>query len=104
MTIHLGQEADAGAGSLVTPIHATSTFVPVRFLQNACGATAYLRLLAYAARPPAEDRRKLGLSDRLIRLSVGIEALEDLLEDLAEGLAASPAPGAAAAVYPPAAV
>jgi cystathionine beta-lyase/cystathionine gamma-synthase len=31
---------------------------------------------------PAEVRHKAGLSDALIRLSVGIEDLEDLKEDL----------------------
>jgi cystathionine beta-lyase len=31
---------------------------------------------------PIEERRKTGVSDSLIRLSVGIEDIEDLLEDL----------------------
>ena len=31
---------------------------------------------------PAEERKKIGLSDTLIRLSVGIENGDDLLEDL----------------------
>lgn len=31
---------------------------------------------------PADERRKAGLSDSLIRLSVGIEDIEDLIEDL----------------------
>ena len=35
---------------------------------------------------PAEERAKLGISDQLIRLSVGIEALEDLLADLDQAL------------------
>ena len=35
---------------------------------------------------PAEERDKLGISDQLIRLSVGIEALEDLLADLDQAL------------------
>jgi len=35
---------------------------------------------------PAEERRKIGLKDGLIRLSVGIENVEDLLSDLEEGL------------------
>jgi cystathionine beta-lyase/cystathionine gamma-synthase len=35
---------------------------------------------------PAEERRKLGLSDTLVRLSPGIEDVEDLIEDLVEGL------------------
>ena len=33
-----------------------------------------------------EDRRRLGISDRLIRLSVGIEATEDLIADLDQAL------------------
>jgi len=33
-----------------------------------------------------EDRERLGISDGLLRLSVGIEATEDLLEDLAQAL------------------
>ena len=35
---------------------------------------------------PPEERAKAGLSDGLIRLSVGIEAIEDLLEDLHQAL------------------
>ena len=31
---------------------------------------------------PAEERRKLGINDQLIRLSVGIEAVDDLIDDL----------------------
>jgi len=36
---------------------------------------------------PAEDRQRLGISDRLIRLSVGIEATEDLIQDFDHALA-----------------
>ncbi|GAB2455237.1 cystathionine beta-lyase [Hymenobacter qilianensis] len=35
---------------------------------------------------PAEERRKAGLSDSLIRLSVGIEDIEDLIEDLRQAI------------------
>ena len=35
---------------------------------------------------PAEQRRKSGLSDSLIRLSVGIEDIEDLIEDLKQAI------------------
>ena len=35
---------------------------------------------------PAEQRRKSGLSDSLIRLSVGIEDAEDLIDDLAQAI------------------
>ena len=36
---------------------------------------------------PAEQRAKLGIDDTLIRLSVGIEALDDLKADLEAGFA-----------------
>ncbi len=35
---------------------------------------------------PAEERARLGISDALIRFSVGIEAIEDLLADLEQAL------------------
>ena len=37
---------------------------------------------------PAETRAQLGIGDALVRLSVGVEDLEDLREDLAQALAA----------------
>jgi cystathionine gamma-lyase len=36
---------------------------------------------------PAENRRKLGIDDGLIRISVGIEDARDLIDDLAQSLA-----------------
>ncbi len=38
---------------------------------------------------PAKDREAMGITDGLVRLSVGIEALEDLLEDLERALSAA---------------
>ncbi len=38
---------------------------------------------------PAEERAKLGISDELVRLSVGIEGLDDLIADLDGALTAS---------------
>jgi cystathionine beta-lyase/cystathionine gamma-synthase len=35
---------------------------------------------------PREEREKVGLTDGLVRVSVGIEDLEDLLADLESGL------------------
>ncbi|HUP20409.1 MAG TPA: PLP-dependent aspartate aminotransferase family protein [Gemmatimonadota bacterium] len=37
---------------------------------------------------PAEERERMGLVDRLVRLSVGIEDVEDLIEDLDQALSA----------------
>ena len=42
-------------------------------------------IMTHASVPEAE-RAKLGISDRLIRLSVGIEALDDLVADLDQAL------------------
>ena len=36
---------------------------------------------------PLEIRKKLGIDDNLIRISVGVESIEDLLQDLETGLA-----------------
>jgi cystathionine gamma-lyase len=36
---------------------------------------------------PAENRRKLGIEDGLVRLSVGIESADDLIDDLSQALA-----------------
>ena len=36
---------------------------------------------------PAEQRQALGISDGLVRLSVGIENVEDLIADLDQALA-----------------
>jgi len=42
-------------------------------------------IMTHAAVPP-EERAKLGISDTLIRLSVGVEDLEDLIKDLESAL------------------
>jgi cystathionine gamma-lyase len=44
--------------------------------------------MTHASVPP-ERRRAMGLSDSLVRLSVGIEDVDDLLEDLEQALAAA---------------
>jgi cystathionine gamma-lyase len=36
---------------------------------------------------PREERLKVGLTDSLIRLSVGVEDVDDLIADLAQALA-----------------
>ena len=41
---------------------------------------------------PKEDRERRGVTDGLLRLSVGIEDLDDLLDDLRTALAATPMP------------
>ena len=43
--------------------------------------------MTHASIPP-ERRRELGISDGLVRLSVGIEHVDDLIADLAQALRA----------------
>ena len=43
-------------------------------------------IMTHASIPPAQ-RKRLGISDGLVRLSVGVEAVEDLREELARALA-----------------
>jgi cystathionine gamma-lyase len=43
-------------------------------------------IMTHASIPP-EVREEIGISDGLVRLSVGIEALEDLTDDLEKALA-----------------
>lgn len=42
--------------------------------------------MTHAAVPP-EERAKLGISDTLVRLSVGVEDVDDLIKDLEGALA-----------------
>ncbi len=35
---------------------------------------------------PVETRERLGVNDRLLRLSLGIEDIHDLIEDLAQAM------------------
>jgi cystathionine gamma-lyase/homocysteine desulfhydrase len=41
--------------------------------------------MTHAGIPP-EERARIGITDGLIRLSVGLEDAEDLIEDLAQAL------------------
>jgi cystathionine beta-lyase/cystathionine gamma-synthase len=45
---------------------------------------------------PKEDRERRGVTDGLLRLSVGIEDVEDLIDDLKQAIAATPMPVGAA--------
>jgi cystathionine beta-lyase/cystathionine gamma-synthase len=47
-------------------------------------------LMTHASVPP-EMRERMGVTEGLVRLSVGIEHVDDLLEDLEQALAPRPA-------------
>lgn len=46
----------------------------------------YNRSVMTHASVPADQRARLGITDNLIRLSVGLEDVDDLIEDLENGL------------------
>ena len=50
-------------------------------------ASSHPATMTHAA-VPAERRRQIGVTDDLVRLSVGVEDVEDLRADLEEALAA----------------
>ena len=74
-----GKEA-AGAflRRMRVPLHAPSLGGPETLVTRPA-ATSHAGL-------SAEQRRALGISDALVRMSVGLESAEDLLEDLAQAL------------------
>lgn len=53
---------------------------------GACESLAESPALMTHASVPAEQRAELGISDNLVRLSVGIEATQDLLADIEQAL------------------
>src|SRR6202011_4303360 len=99
--IHSGQPPEPATGAITTPIYQTSTYVqqspdvhkgfdyarsinPTRLAYEACVAD-HPALMTHGS-IPAEQRAALGIDDTLARLSVGVEDLDDLREDLAIAL------------------
>jgi len=90
----------SGAGGMISLELATDLDGSRRFLQalrvfslaESLGGVESLAehpaLMTHAS-IPAENRRALGISDSLVRLSVGIENIEDLWTDLSEALSAA---------------
>lgn len=54
-------------------------------LGNVESLIQHLASMTYASMPP-EQRRAIGISDGLLRLSVGIERAEDIITDLEQAL------------------
>ncbi|MBU3803496.1 MAG: PLP-dependent aspartate aminotransferase family protein [Candidatus Cellulosilyticum pullistercoris] len=61
----------------------------IRFAESLGGVESLITFPKYQthADVPEEVQKSLGIDDTLLRLSVGIEAVEDLIEDLAQALA-----------------
>lgn len=50
-----------------------------------CNALNFRAIMTHSSMAP-EERLKLGITDNLIRLSVGLEDVEDLIDDLTQAL------------------
>ncbi|HKX57093.1 MAG TPA: cystathionine gamma-synthase [Xanthomonadales bacterium] len=68
-------------------LHALKLFTLAESLGGVESLVAHPATMTHAAMS-AEDQAKAGISSRLLRLSVGIEHVDDLLADLANGFAA----------------
>jgi cystathionine beta-lyase/cystathionine gamma-synthase len=62
----------------------------IRYAESLGGAESLITypMLQTHADIPEEDRLSIGINDRLLRLSVGIESVRDLINDLAQALGA----------------
>ena len=73
----------------------TGSLSSVRMLSVAVSLGGVESILSYPARMshaamPAKVRADLGITDLLLRLSVGLEAVEDIIADLGQGASVSP--------------
>ena len=85
-----------GAGSMIsfsvdsreTALKLLSGVRLITFAESLGGTESLLTYPAVQTHPdvPEEIRERLGITDRLLRLSVGLEAAEDLIEDLAAAM------------------
>jgi cystathionine gamma-lyase len=82
MSVELGDPAFARR-----VVERTRVFALAESLGGVESLIGHPATMTHASVPP-ELRRKMGLTDSLIRLSVGIEDVEDLVEDLDQALAA----------------
>jgi len=95
----LAKKQMRGFGGIITIVLKTDLAGTRRFLENthlfslaeSLGGVESLvnhpAIMTHGSIPP-EMRASLGITDSLVRLSVGVEALADLIEDLREALAA----------------
>lgn len=78
--------ADDRVENAVTLLKATEVFLLAESLGGVESLIEHPASMTHAS-IPAEERRKIGLSDSLIRLSVGVEDGTDLIDDLDRALA-----------------
>lgn len=79
-------EIEGGAGAARRFLGRLGVFTLAESLGGVESLAGYPATMSHVALPP-ERRRAAGITDDLVRLSVGIEDADDLLEDLARALA-----------------
>jgi cystathionine gamma-lyase len=85
-------ELRGGLGASTAFLKALGVFVCAESLGGVESLAEHPAIMTHASLPP-EARRALGIGDGLIRLSVGLEDVEDLREDLTKGFRAAAAGG-----------
>ncbi|MGH2616596.1 MAG: trans-sulfuration enzyme family protein, partial [Thermomicrobiales bacterium] len=79
---------DAGRDEVFRFLEALRMVVPATTLGDVYSLVLYPTISSHRA-VPADERARIGISDGLVRLSVGIEDVTDIIGDLERGLAAS---------------
>ena len=79
---------DAGRDDIFRFFEALQLIVPATTLGDVYSLVLYPTISSHRA-VPAEERAKIGISDGLVRLSVGIEDVADIIADLDRALAAA---------------
>ena len=74
-----------GLRSATTFLERTKIFALAESLGGVESLIEHPAIMTHAS-VPEEIRKELGIEDGLVRLSVGIESIEDLLEDLSAAL------------------
>jgi cystathionine beta-lyase/cystathionine gamma-synthase len=85
MSLDLGELGRDGAYRFMETLQIVR---PATTLGDITSLVLYPAMSSHRALPP-EERAALGIGDGLVRLSVGIEAVEDLMDDLDQALAAA---------------
>jgi cystathionine gamma-lyase len=81
-------DLDAGEAAARAFCNATRVFSLAEGLGGVESMIGYPFLMSHGAFP-AEEKRRKGISEATVRLSVGIENIEDLMGDLEQALAQS---------------
>jgi cystathionine gamma-synthase/methionine-gamma-lyase len=82
--------ANAGKDDVFWFLEALRLVVPATTLGDVYSLVLYPAISSHRA-VPAEERARIGISDGLVRLSVGIEDVDDIIADLDRALAAAAA-------------